>query len=57
MIYKHVLKILTQISNILNHFCVMEKLPKTKNRIFPNLDFSKENSFCPKLIQIQKYDN
>ena len=50
------LKISTQISNILNHFCVKEKLPKTKTCIFPNLDFSIEYSFCPKLNQIQKHD-
>ena len=48
MIYKHVIKISTQLSNILNHFCVMEKLPKTKTRIFPNLDFSIGNLIFPK---------
>ena len=56
MIYKHVRKFSTHISNYLNHFRDLQILSKTKTRIFQNLDFSNENTFCPKLIKIQKHN-
>ena len=52
--YKLVLKFSTQISTILNHFCVMEKLPKTKIVFFQTWIFQMKICFVQNL---SKYKN